>query len=76
MKRNREKSTIRWQATNVDCEKAEAYAKAVVTYLALAVDKEADYGSSLCTWVGTLMVSWASTFRPSSNCYGLGLRGV
>lgn len=29
---------------------AEAYADAVVTYLAFAVDKMADFGSSLCSW--------------------------
>ena len=40
-----------WDATNADCEDVETYAKAVVTYLALAVDKAADYGSSLCNWI-------------------------
>ncbi|MCH7937256.1 MAG: DUF1156 domain-containing protein, partial [Proteobacteria bacterium] len=29
---------------------AQAYADAVATYLAFAVDKLADYGSTLCTW--------------------------
>ena len=29
---------------------ALAYAEAVVTYLAFAVDKCADYGSNICTW--------------------------
>ena len=48
---NEAREKVQMDATNVDCEEAEAYAKAVVTYLALAVDKGADYGSSLCTWV-------------------------
>ena len=42
---------VQLDATNADCKDAETYAKAVVTYLALAVDKAADYGSSLCNWI-------------------------
>ena len=42
---------VRAAATRARYEDADAYAKAVVTYLAFAIDKEADYGSSLCTWV-------------------------
>ena len=48
---NEARKKVQIDATNADCEDAETYAKAVVTYLALAVDKGADYGSSLCTWV-------------------------
>ena len=33
------------------CEEARVYADAVVTYLAIAVDKAADYWSSICSWV-------------------------
>ena len=42
---------VQLDATNADREDAETYAKAVVTYLALAVDKMADYGSNLCNWI-------------------------
>ena len=48
---NEARKKVQMDATNADREEAEAYAKAVATYLALAVDKEADYGSSFCTWV-------------------------
>ena len=48
---NEVREKVQVDATNADCEEAEAWAKAVVTYLALAVDKGADYGSSFCTWV-------------------------
>ncbi len=40
---------------------ATAYADAVVTYLALVVDKCADYGSSICTW-GSSRETIRSTF--------------
>ena len=33
---------------------AAAYADAVITYLAFAVDKCADYWSTICTWINTL----------------------
>ena len=37
-------------AINAGCEDAESYADAVVTYLAFALDKGADYWSSFCSW--------------------------
>ncbi|MDE0017968.1 MAG: DUF1156 domain-containing protein [Candidatus Poribacteria bacterium] len=37
-------------ATNGVCETPESYAAAVVTYLAFALDKAADYWSSFCSW--------------------------
>ena len=48
---NEARRKVKMDATKANCEDAEAYAKAVVTYLALAVDRGADYGSSFCTWV-------------------------
>ena len=42
---------IKADATDVNCEEAESYADAVVTYLAFALDKGADYWSSFCRWV-------------------------
>ncbi|MYK19444.1 DUF1156 domain-containing protein [Candidatus Poribacteria bacterium] len=42
---------IKMDANNADCEKTEDYADAVVTYLAFALDKGADYWSNLCRWV-------------------------
>ena len=38
-------------ANNRDYGEADAYADAVVTYLAFAIDKGADYWSSFCSWV-------------------------
>ena len=40
-------------AIKAGCREAEAYADAVVTYLAFALDKGADYWSSLCRWQPT-----------------------
>lgn len=37
-------------AVGVEGSKAAAYANAVITYLAFAVDKGADYWSSICSW--------------------------
>ena len=37
-------------AIKAGCRESGAYADAVVTYLAFAMDKAADYGSSLCGW--------------------------
>ncbi|MDE0555377.1 MAG: hypothetical protein OXI24_14235, partial [Candidatus Poribacteria bacterium] len=42
---------IKMDANNGGCEKAEDYIDAVVTYLAFALDKGADYWSSFCGWV-------------------------
>ena len=39
------------RATNANCEECESYADAVMTYLAFAIDKGADYWSSFCSWV-------------------------
>ncbi len=41
---------VKEEAIKSDCEEAEVYANAVATYLAFAVDKAADYGSSFCCW--------------------------
>ena len=41
---------VKTDAIKASCEEAEAYANAVVTYLAFAIDKSADYWSSLCGW--------------------------
>ena len=41
---------VKAEATKMSCREAEAYADAVVTYLAFAMDKGADYWSSLCGW--------------------------
>lgn len=41
---------VRADTINVGCKDAESYADAVVTYLAFALDKAADYWSSLCSW--------------------------
>lgn len=38
------------EAIKAGCREVEAYADAVVTYLAFAMDKGADYWSSLCGW--------------------------
>ncbi len=48
---NEVQEKVQMDAINTDCEDAESYANAVITYLAFVVDKAADYGSSLCTWV-------------------------
>ena len=48
---NEAREKVQVDATNADCEDAGTYADAVVTYLAFALDKGADYWSSLCTWV-------------------------
>ena len=42
---------VKTHAIDVGCEEVETYAEAVATYLAFAIDKAADYGSSLCGWV-------------------------
>ena len=42
---------VQEDATNRNYEDADAYADAVVTYLAFAIDKGADYWSSFCSWV-------------------------
>ena len=42
---------VKVDATNRGCEDTGAYADAVVTYLAFALDKAADYWSSFCGWV-------------------------
>ena len=42
---------VETDAINAGCEGAESYADAVVTYLAFALDKGADYWSSFCGWV-------------------------
>ena len=44
------KEKVETEATNGVCETPESYAAAVVTYLAFAFDKAADYWSSLCSW--------------------------
>ena len=44
------KEKVGTEATNGVCETPESYAAAVVTYLAFAFDKAADYWSSLCSW--------------------------
>ena len=41
---------VETDAINAGCEGAESYADAVVTYLAFALDKGADYWSSFCSW--------------------------
>ena len=41
---------VKANAINARCEGVESYADAVVTYLAFALDKAADYWSSLCSW--------------------------
>ena len=41
---------VETNAINAGCEGAESYADAVVTYLAFALDKGADYWSSFCSW--------------------------
>ena len=41
---------VETETTNGVCEVPESYADAVVTYLAFALDKAADYWSSLCSW--------------------------
>ena len=55
---------IKADAVQANCKKAGVYADAVATYLAIAIDKGADYWSSLCTWVPNGFIS--STFgRPA-----------
>ena len=41
---------VKANAINAGCEDVESYADAVVTYLAFAIDKTADYGSSFTGW--------------------------
>ena len=41
---------VKADAINAGCEKAEAYADAVVTYLACGISRLSDYCNSLCTW--------------------------
>ena len=41
---------VKADAIKVGCKEVEAYADAVATYLAVAIDKMADYGSSFCGW--------------------------
>ena len=45
------KEQIKIDANNAGCEEAENYTDAVITYLAFALDKGADYWSSFCRWV-------------------------
>ena len=52
---------------------AMAYAEAVGVYLAFAVDKGANYWSTICTWHQTLS-KMVSTFVRQAIPYGLGLR--
>ncbi len=48
---NEAREKVQADATNKGCENASAYADAIVTYLAFAADKGADYWSSFCSWV-------------------------
>ena len=41
---------VKTEVTNGICADPESYADAVVTYLVFALDKAADYWSSLCSW--------------------------
>ena len=44
------RNKVETEATNGVCKDPESYAAAVATYLAFALDKAADYWSSLCSW--------------------------
>ena len=41
---------VKADAIESGCRQARVYADAIVTYLAFAIDKGADYWSSLCSW--------------------------
>ena len=47
---NETREQVKTDAIKTDCEETKAYADAVATYLAVAIDKMADYGSSFCGW--------------------------
>ena len=54
---------------------ATAYADAVLTYLAFAVDKCADYWSTICIWHNS-REQISHTFGPPGDSDDVGLRGV
>ena len=42
------------QARGLDTEQANSYAETIITYLAMVLDKFADYSSQICSWLSTL----------------------